>query len=91
MRVIRADGRGHRKNQETPELFERNLYKYVRERLIRMKSTLINDYYLHFNETYFLSRGNSRKNVTQNNDMHSKIKLPGRRLYKGILRTEIFY
>ena len=55
-----------------------------------MKSTLINDYYLHFNETYFLTRGNSRNNVTDNNDIHfnnTKIRLIGRRLYNGILRT----
>ena len=55
-----------------------------------MKSTLINDYYLHFNETYFLTRGNSRNNVTDNNNIHfnnTKIRLLGRRLYNGILRT----
>ena len=53
-----------------------------------MKSTLINDYYLHLNETYFLTHGNSRNNVTSNNDVHfnnTKI-LDGRRLYNGILR-----
>ena len=56
----------------------------------KMETTLTNDYYLQFNETYFLSRGNLKKAVTKNNDItvsSTKIRLLGRKLYKGILRT----
>jgi len=55
-----------------------------------MESTLINDYYLQFNETYFLTRGNSKKDATENKDIpvnNTKIRLLGRKLYKGILRS----
>jgi hypothetical protein len=55
-----------------------------------METTLTYDYYLQFNETYFVSRGNSKKAVTKNNDItvsSTKIRLLGRKFYKGILRT----
>ncbi len=60
-----------------------------------MESTISNDYYLQFNETYFLTRGNSKKEVTESNVIpvtNEKIRLLGHKLCKGILRStrEIF-
>jgi len=55
-----------------------------------MDTTLTNDYYLQFNETYFVTRGNSKKDVRENNDgpvTNTKIRLLGRKFCKGILRT----
>ncbi len=56
----------------------------------KMETNLTNEYYLQFNETYFVSRGNKKKDVTNNNDItvsNTKIRLLGRKLYNGILRT----
>ena len=54
-----------------------------------MKSTLINDYYLHCHEAYFLTHGNLRNKIKDNNEIHfhNTKRLRGRRLYNGILRT----
>ncbi len=55
-----------------------------------METTLTNDYYLQFNETYFVTRGNSKKDVRENNDVpanNTKIRLLGRKFCKGLLRT----
>ncbi len=55
-----------------------------------METTLPNDYYLQFNETYFVSRGNSRKEVRDFNDItvsDTNIRYLGRKLYKGMLKT----
>ena len=57
---------------------------------ITMDTTLTNDYYLQFNETYFVTRGNAKKDIRANNDVpvtNTKIRLLGRKFYKGILRT----
>lgn len=57
---------------------------------IKMDTTLTNDYYLQFNETYFVTRGNSKKDVRENNDAavnNTKIKLLGSKFCKGLLRT----
>jgi len=55
-----------------------------------MDTTLTNDYYLQFNETYFVTRGNSKKEVKEFTDVsvnNTKIRLLGRKFCKGILRT----
>ena len=57
---------------------------------ITMDTTLTNDYYLQFNETYFVTRGNSKKEVKEFTDVpvnNTKIRLLGRKFCKGILRT----
>ena len=57
---------------------------------IKMETTLTNDYYLQFNETYFVTRGNAKKDVRENNDVpvnNTKIRFLGRKFCKGILRT----
>ena len=62
---------------------------------IKMEITLNNDYCLQFNETYFVSRRNSKKDVRDYSDIpvsDTKIRYLGRKLFKGMLKTikEIF-
>ncbi len=54
-----------------------------------MNTTLTNDYYLQFNETYFVTRGNSKKDVRENNDVpvNNTKRLLGSKFCKGLLRT----
>ena len=56
----------------------------------KMDATLTNDYYLQFNEKYFITRGNSKKDVRENNEKpvtNTEIRLLGRKFCKGLLKT----
>ncbi len=55
-----------------------------------MKLTLNNDYYLQFHGTYFVSRGNSKKDERDYNEItvsDTRIRYLGCKLYKGMLKT----
>ena len=60
------------------------------ERGSKMETTITNDYYLQFDEIYFLTCGDAKKDVSKDNGIHAsntKIRLLGRKFYKGILKT----
>ncbi|UCH81965.1 MAG: hypothetical protein JSW20_04895 [Nitrospiraceae bacterium] len=55
-----------------------------------METTLTNDYYLQFNETYFVARGNSKREDTKKKAIavsNTKAGLLGRLICKGLCRT----
>ena len=55
-----------------------------------MDTSLTNNYYLQFNEKYFVARRNSKRGETNMNDTSvrsTKAGMLGRKIFKGIFRT----
>lgn len=57
---------------------------------LTMETACTNDYYLHFNETYFLSKRDSRNEDTKpdvESVKYTNIRCIGHKLFKGVLKT----